>query len=314
MGARDKTKGESKGRKDRLMENIVLAAKAREKDRGACPSIDELSALAEGELDSRRRESLFEHLNRCADCYQLWMSASADAGRERAGGHTDKKSTVIHLKAWVNGRTRWAKTHRREMAGGLALAASLLLFLILPIFRGAQGPALVQQGYQLAKRYSLTADDKDLIEDLSSTGYEPFMHEYGFSGSEQRPSDPYQAFYWGIISGMEAIGRDKDHGVEKALKGREMEDYFWCGRWFALLLTGCRAEVLFKDDFRRIQKDILVSMDKVFALRRETENEARVVTRSLERLNLIFQEPGDNTQRSCRIIRAEIRTVLEGIR
>lgn len=61
---------------ERLIALIGLATTKHDSHSISCPSDAQLAELIDNTLDIKQRNTVLRHLNRCNECYQLWLETS----------------------------------------------------------------------------------------------------------------------------------------------------------------------------------------------------------------------------------------------
>lgn len=95
----------------------------RPKDRSACPTAEELTALAAGELPDGQRQALADHLVACSDC-ALEVRLAREAGEYFLGAEAPASepagapAVAVDLPSW---------RRPRRLTAAFAVAASLVL-------------------------------------------------------------------------------------------------------------------------------------------------------------------------------------------
>ena len=148
---------------------------------GPCPPPESLAALIDGRVDAAERERLLEHLDRCPDCFALWLSAANAAPSAETAGNSRK---------------------RPLMFGGLvAAAACALLILLLPLNRADRPLSPLDTAYTAMRTRAAEAPP-------ASLPWERARRSYGFA---QAKVNHWQnlAFGAGLWAGRAAL-----HGAD----------------------------------------------------------------------------------------------------
>lgn len=284
--------------KKRLRALFALSVETR-KDKGECPTTAELAALIDGNLNAEKRDALLAHLDACPDCYHEWLAAASML--------TENDQALAPAPHQSQGRAGFS-AFKSRFSIALAVAASLALLVYVNIFRQPSFPELINQQYQIVME--TPKPDTPALPTGQAGGQtsKTVKPVYGFTGSSQDGPSPFAQTF---LSGFQT-GRTMLEKRTKPFKDMEAEHqaFFWAGRWLALLSYLCDSGETRSKEFWETQHLTTQRLLENFNHHVDNENEAVLLSRSLERIDssMLRQD-----QDPCRFIALEIDFIFHGM-
>lgn len=293
--------------KDRLRALFSLSSFSSA-EKSLCPSDGELAAFMDGGLAPEEREVILVHLESCPTCYNEWLAASSILSDERKQRHEETEISDSAFKKTLKKSGR----NRSYMAFGIALAASLILFILFPVYHHPEISSLIEKQYKTAQTYSISSSEIDFLKDREGN----IVRGYGFIDANRKPGPAAESFMSGMQSGWNLLKNDPKSKPEKISPERisnDRKDYYWAGRWYALVTALCQSDQLLSEKFLEDQKKVIETLQSTFSPRVAKENEAMVVTRSLERMMSMVSKDKIDLGRTCRSLQLELEIVVKGL-
>ncbi len=283
--------------KDRLRALLALSAKGSVVDSGTCLSEVEMAALIDGRLPKKERETAFAHLDACPTCYSQWLSAASVLSDLEAGRDTGRG---FHHRS------------KRYITMGVAIAASLIMFILWPLYHQPDISSVIRKQYQVAQNVSMAPAEEDFFKSFEKELKSPIIQGYGFIEPRRLTAPTDRSFISGLQSGWKLLQNDTGvlgpEGIEE-----KWHDYYWLGRWLVLLYAVCQSDHQMPKTFWAEQGKVAGVMQKIFLPRSDTENEANVIARSLERIEPILDHQQGMDIRACRSINSEFEIIINAI-
>ncbi|MEE4356294.1 MAG: zf-HC2 domain-containing protein [Desulfococcaceae bacterium] len=273
-------------KEDRL--RVLLALGAQEpREKGPCPSDEDMAAFIDGKLSSRQREEIFRHLNQCPDCYHDWLEVAAMTAQDAP------ENLLIRIK---NTLTSWADLLKIPEPARIPGFATAFVCLILVVWWTAKAPEpdkMLDHSYQNAVSRNISPADAQLP-------WENSDHSFAFGPSDNY-SLPVRAFGAGLWEGRQELTEKSDRKAlpdflspeqsQKDWPDSEWAVYYHIGRWSSLLQGVCRNEAAeMPENFWKDQKNIIAALEKSIRNRPENEREAGFVKKGLGRIHGVLKK------------------------
>ncbi|MBU0990849.1 MAG: hypothetical protein KJ737_00020 [Proteobacteria bacterium] len=281
---------------NRLRALFALSIHKKHTDQKECLSVDEMAALIDGRITPQKRNILLSHLDACPSCYAEWLAAAAMVS-------DDEEAQCDPIK-----KDGFFRKYKNTFVSSMAVAAALILIVLLTIYHQPAVPSLINDQYKMAFDSGLSLTNLNSPIDSDTESSKSLFQFYGFGGSTNAPSSPFAQSF---ISGFQT-GRIILMSSSELLKNSEepKNDYFWAGRWFALLSSACESKGQIPDSFWEVQQKSIGLFRGIFNRHAKEESEAVILVRSIERINVgIVQKKSS----SCQLIRWELNFILEGL-
>jgi hypothetical protein len=283
---------------DRLRALTALAVDEGKREAGMCLSVEDMAALIDGNIPADRRDVFFRHIDGCPSCYTEWLAVSAEVMDDSV----EETSSNSRLKQ--EGGTG---AKRRTAAGALAIAASLALVVLYSLYHRPSIPVLVEEQYKMAFDAGLLVGNKPLPQEGEGDPGLYQIQRYGFAGSLNGPSSLSEGlFLSGFRDGrnliLDGAGSFKPSCVTE-------NEYYWAGRWYALLSSVCESAGDLPVRFRDMQRKTAGGLRAAFKRHAGEESGAVILSRSVDRIDAEIERKDG---RPCGVIRSELDFVLEG--
>ncbi|MBU1167956.1 MAG: zf-HC2 domain-containing protein [Proteobacteria bacterium] len=276
---------------NRLRALFALSISTQAIDGEDCLSVDEMAALIDGGVTSQKRDSLLLHLDSCPSCYTQWLAAAA-MGADHVQSSPLKKDGFF-------------RKSKIGFGSAMAVAASLVLLVLFSVNHTSSVPVLINAQYKMALDYDLVTKKKVLAMDSGIDSDTSLFQGYGFSGSSNA-----SPFALSFISGFET-GRSILMNPGEILNKSEglKNDYYWAGRWFALLSTVCESGTDIPDIYWESQQECIGLFKGIFSRQTNEESEAVLLSRSIDRIDSEIVQKKNGT---CQLVLSELNFILEG--
>ncbi len=289
--------------KDRKRALLALSSQDHS-DKGACPSPVELAAFIDGGgVESKDRDAILAHLDVCPKCYNEWLAVSATLSDE---GKMSSEDSGLKSRKTLG----WFDRNRTYMTYGMATAASIILVISFFLFTRINAPYMIKEQYQIALSHNISPKESDFLKTLGEKEG-AVLRGYGFADTEKPSSPAAQSFVSGIQTGWKHLHSGKE--PENVVIADEWKDYFWMGRWYALISAVCQSDQKIPENFWEKQHKTIDIFQNKFSSRAEKESEAMIIARSLERMKTLMAPQQIDQRRIRRAIKLELRIVIEGI-
>lgn len=260
-----------------------LAATSSGQPGEPCPPETVMAAFIEHRLDQRQKQKMLAHLNRCEDCYQVWLETCL-VMEEQTAQEAPKTPSAQSGKSW------WDKIHMRLPSWTIlapSLAAATLAVAVVAV--------LVTRPLSPTGTPTLIALNQTSPEIASAAAQlpEPWAASpLAFDGNRYSPAE--RALAAGIWATKQRLGGVRQDAMP-ALLGNdlsrwqrpELKDYFQLGQWLASAWILAQSGTMATADWRQLDQTARALIHE-FSARGEPESSKAVAI--LKQLQPLLQQ------------------------
>ncbi len=244
---------------DRILALLALSSQET-KEKGACPTVEELETFAGGGAVPERRRGILAHLNTCPACYNEWLAMPPPLReslfhRMTSGAAMFMENSFRFMREFVPSKEFLC------MATVVMVCMATVVMVIIPGIDPSMDRQ-ISQSYQSVLTQKMTLP-KDKLP------WEKRRRPLGFTGSD-RHTPEYRAFGAGLWIGRETLTSQTSEtsmpdflfpnwdDPRNSVKADKWEDthyarYFWLGKRSMLVQTLCQSDSELPRGFREEQ-------------------------------------------------------------